>query len=88
MALDEEETVVKDAHPMCIHPMSVKENFFFFFSETFLFLLLSAIIPPRPPIKGACIEALEWGEGWAPLIKKSIIKSYATLKIVHKMSKK
>jgi hypothetical protein len=70
MALDEEETVVKDAHPMCIHTMSVKENFFFF-RDFFLFLLLTTIIPPRRPIKGACIEALGWGEGWAPLIKKS-----------------
>jgi dolichol kinase len=73
-----------------VHPHNVSERklFFFLFSETFLFLLLSAIIPPRPPIKGACIEALEWGEGWAALIKKSIIKSYATLKIIHKMLKK
>ncbi len=72
MALDEEETVVKRCTSN-VHPHNVSESkLFFSFDKLFLFLQLSAIIPPSPhQWKGVCIEALGWGK-YGPLLLKSL----------------
>ncbi len=71
MALDEKETVVKDAHPMCIHTMSVKENFFFSFQKLFCFYCYQ---PSFPHVRQSRVPALKhWSGGKdGPLLSKSL----------------